>query len=123
MRETAVEKKQIACTMVKRPMRFSTETQRKLLAFSWLAYFAENTIVLPDWLSDRAWLSFIASATLRARSTTTDSTVNVTTPREPVTKIILTCFAELEVRGVLEGSPGRIWAFGPRGRGATGVPA
>lgn len=120
VRETAVEKK---ANCMHNGEKVDAFFEWKLLAFSWLAYFAENTIVLPDWLSDRAWLSFIASATLRARSTTTDSTVNVTTPREPVTKIILTCFAELEVRGVLEGSPGRIWAFGPRGRGATGVPA
>ena len=53
--------------------------------------------------------------TLRARSTTTDSTVNVTTPREPVTKIILTCFAELEVRGVLDWRVPR-GAFGHLGR-------
>lgn len=40
-----------------------------------------------------------------------------------MTKIILTCFAELEVRGVLEGFIGALFgAFGPRGRGAR-VPA
>jgi len=62
VRETAVEKKANCMHNVEKVDAFF---ERKLLAFSWLAYFAKNTIVLPDWLSDRAWLSFIATAPRR----------------------------------------------------------
>ena len=62
LRETAVEKKANCMHNCAKDDAFF---EWKLLAFSWWAYFAKNTIVLPDWLSDRAWLSFIATAPRR----------------------------------------------------------
>jgi hypothetical protein len=62
VRETAVEKK---ANCMHNGEKVDAFFEWKLLAFSWLAYFAKSTIVLPDWLSDRAWLSFIATAPRR----------------------------------------------------------